>query len=109
MVIVFCVGAELCAALARASLSSTRFGFLGQTASIPATEAASPALGQGDTRQSKGGDGGKKKTYHLFRVPPSTPIKMNKNWKTNSKVRLIREHLQYADVFFCTLCLLNCL
>lgn len=86
-------------------------GSLGQTARIPVTEAASPlALGQGDTRQSKGGGGGKKKKiYHLFRVPPSTPIKMNKNWKTTSKVRLIQEHLQYADVFFCTLCLLNCL
>lgn len=37
------------------------------------------------------------------------PTKMNQNWKTTCKVRLIQEHLQYADVFFCTLCLLNCL
>lgn len=37
------------------------------------------------------------------------PTKMNKNWKTTCKARLIQEHLQYADVFFCTLCLLNCL
>lgn len=59
------------------------------------------ALGQGDT-----GQGEEKKNPS---PPHPAPTKMNKNWKTTCKVHLIQEHLQYADVFFCTLCLLNCL
>lgn len=75
-------------------------GFVGQKAHIPVT-AASPWLW---VRVTLGR--GRKKIHH-----PHThcPTKMNKNWKTTCKVRLIQEHLQYADVFFCTLCLLNCL
>lgn len=59
-------------------------------------------LGQGDTGQ---GEGRKKNPS----PPHPASTKMNQNWKTTCKVRLIQEHLQYADVFFCTLCLLNCL
>lgn len=71
-------------------------GFVG-----PVTEATSPwlwvrvTLGRGREKNPS--------------PPHSAPTKMNQNWKTTCKVRLIQEHLQYADVFFCTLCLLNCL
>lgn len=108
-VIMFCrtVKLELCVDTCKALLSCTLWlHFLGQKAHGPVTETTSPwlwlALGQGDIRQ-----GEKKKSITLSLPPYNT--KMNRNWKTTSKVRLIQEHLQYADVFFCTLCLLNCL
>lgn len=73
-----------------------------QNAHIAVTEVASPCL-LGRVTQGRGGR--KKKSI----TPTPCPTKMNKNWKATCKVRLIQEHLQYADVFFCTLCLLNCL
>lgn len=57
--------------------------------------------------QVGGGEGEKNPSPPL--APCPAPAKMNQNWKTTCKVCLIQEHLQYADVFFCTLCLLNCL
>lgn len=74
-------------------------------------------LGQGDTTVKVGeaGQGGRerrgreKKNPSPPLAPCPAPAKMNQNWKTTCKVCLIQEHLQYADVFFCTLCLLNCL
>lgn len=76
-------------------------GFVGQKAHVPVTEATSPWLWVRVTL----GRGRKKNPSPAH----PAPTKMNQNWKTTCKVRLIQEHLQYADVFFCTLCLLNCL
>lgn len=93
-----CTHLSLCMARCLAH-SSARFG--GPESTQPCHWGYLPlALGQGDTGQ------GEEKNPS---PPHPAPTKMNQNWKTTCKVCLIQEHLQYADVFFCTLCLLNCL
>jgi len=80
---------------------TVRLGFVGQKGHVPVTEATSPWLWVRVTL-------GRGREQNPSPAHP-TPTKMNQNWKTTCKVCLIQEHLQYADVFFCTLCLLNCL
>lgn len=87
----------------KAPLSGTRFSLVSWPRKHTSLSLRLPPLG---FRSGWHRAGGRKKT-----LSPSlpAPTKMNKNWKTTCKVHLIQEHLQYADVFFCTLCLLNCL